>query len=207
MTTEKKNRGRLLQPALKQFSSGLVQAIKHTTGLSFPALDKELGYPAAIDSITQSYASTHQKKSRAVQAAAAQKFENRVAELLGRAPFKVVVRNIGTTDQWIEQGKNVAVVVDVPANFRTPRSPKNSERYRVLVGYEGKHLYPTIPKYGTKYPPSDDYLRRLKSQLDKEASHVADDPEEERERQAWLFKTRAWIASFQGSPLPEFCRK
>lgn len=137
------NRGRLLARPIKGFVHRLLATVAKTTGLSYRELDKELGYPPATDSITESYVKLSHK-GRAAQASGVQDLENKVARFLGRPAFQVVVRNLGVGPSLIRLSGNLDPV-GLVADYKPPRASKTSAdwpfdpRGFVLVGYELMH--------------------------------------------------------------------
>lgn len=110
------NSGRILKPALSRVATRLVQEAKRKTGLSYPELDQALDLPSGT---TYSYCVANPKKSRAPQASAIQRLEERVARLVGRKANILVVRDMNL---WMEGWPSSPL--GVPSEFKRPRTGK-----------------------------------------------------------------------------------
>lgn len=85
------NRGRVLRTALNRFAAVLIDEARTFTGLSYPDLDHALGLEEGQSYRYSLYPRTG--KTRAPQAASIQQLENRVAKLLKRHAYRLVIQN------------------------------------------------------------------------------------------------------------------
>ncbi|MCY1266700.1 hypothetical protein D9M68_165850 [compost metagenome] len=119
------NSGRILQPALSRVAARLVAEARRATGLSYPELDEALGLPTGT---TYSYCVSNSKKSRAPQASAIQRLEDRVATLVGRKANLLVVRDMKL---WMEGWPSDRA--GIPSEFK--RSRPQTKRYAPSRSY------------------------------------------------------------------------
>lgn len=193
MANDRPNRGRSLRPSIKRFAFNLITRLQVTTGLSYRALDKALGYPPATDSRCESYVSNNPKISRAGQAASLQNLEHRAAKFLGRPEFKIVIRNMGT--EPLIGGNESLNPAGVPGEYKLPRTRREERRDSVLVTYERFADY-VMQGYGENYPPPEEDVRIYLRQLALEAAQYDNDPEEVMRRKAWAAERLDWITQF-----------
>lgn len=121
------NKGSLLRPALKRFTSMLIEEARDITGLSFEDLDVALDLS---DGEALRYFIGGQK-GRGSKADKIQNLENDVAALVGRPAHKVVVEANALLD-LADQEKDVAVATP-DKGLKLP----DAEKIDIQLGYEG----------------------------------------------------------------------
>lgn len=207
MANDRPNRGRSFRPSIKRFAFNLITRLQVTTGLSYRALDRALGYPPATDSRCESYVSNNPKISRAGQAASLQNLEHRAAKLLGRPEFKIVIRNMGT-GAWI--GGNASLKpVGAPGEYKLPRTRREEKRDSILITYERFADY-VMQGYGENYPPPAEDVKIYLRQIALESAEPGNNFEEALRRKAWMDERLDWISQFidpSAGILPESARK
>lgn len=178
MTVIGPHRDRALRPGLRKVGQRILRSALIGTGFSFRELDEALHGGSSRDIVLR-YLRTGPKGARGPQAKAVQGLENRVAEILGRDPFEVVVVD---GEQWLAREATVALEVVCPAEFKAPRK-WDGRTLGFGVTLRGEPEWWELA-YGRHYPPSDDVM----NSIDRRLRSAVTPPRTKLRLKAWLEK-------------------
>lgn len=178
MTVIGPHRDRALRPGLRKVGQRILRSALVGTAFSFRELDEALHGGSSRD-IVPRYLRTGPKGARGPQAKSVQTLENRVAAILGRDPFEVVVVD---GDQWLACDTTAALEVVCPAEFKSPRM-WDDRTLGFGVTLRGEPEWWELA-YGRHYPPSDEVL----SAIDRRLRTAFTSPRTKLRLKAWLEK-------------------
>lgn len=182
MTGVGSHRDRALRPGLRKVGQKILRSALIGTGFSVRELDEAL-HEGSSREIVSRYLRTGSKGARGPQAKTVQGLESRVAAILGRDPFKVVVVD---GERWLAYKVGAELEAGCPAEFRSPRD-WDGRTLGFGVRLRGDPEWWELA-YGRHFPPSADFL----SSIDRRLQSAFTSPQTK-------LRLRVWLRQFDGN--------